>query len=441
MNTKMSTKNVFIIGFMLFAMFFGAGNLIFPPGLGFVSGEFFWLAILGFVITGVGLPLLGVIVGSISKDGYKESLKAIHPAFAIGLLVVIYLTIGPFFAIPRTATTAYEMSIIPFLEGPGWASLLIFSLIFFIIVFILSWRPGTIVDSIGKILTPLLLISIALLVITAIVMYISNPINPAGESFNTEAPFSAGFTEGYLTMDAIAAIAFSVIVLNAIRDTGVKSRKALLFGTIKSASLAALLLGIVYVSLGWLGNKVDLAGTAPDEQNLGTFLLTYISADAYGGFGAILLGLIVLLACLTTAVGLIVAVSEYFNSIIPKVSYKVFVVVFTLISFGLANQGLDQVISTSVPVLSIIYPIAMASVLLLIFSYFVPTPRLALQIPIVLIIITSILAVIHRNGWADISFLEALPLFNASFEWIPLLIIGYIVGYLIGMKKPRVEYT
>jgi LIVCS family branched-chain amino acid:cation transporter len=441
MDSKMSTKNVFVVGFMLFAMFFGAGNLIFPPGLGFVSGEFFWLAILGFVITGVGLPLLGVIVGSISKEGYKESLKAIHPAFAIGLLVVIYLTIGPFFAIPRTATTAYEMSIIPFLESPGGISLFIFSLLFFVIVFALSWRPGSIVDSIGKILTPLLLITIALLVVTAIVMYITNPVNPAGEGFNTEAPFSAGFTEGYLTMDAIAAIAFSVIVLNAIRGTGVKGRKALLFGTIKSASLAALLLGLVYVSLGWLGNRVDLGGTAPDEQNLGTFLLTYISADAYGGFGAILLGLIVLLACLTTATGLIVAVSEYFNSIVPRITYRVFVVIFTLISFGLANQGLDQVITTSVPVLSIIYPIAMASVLLLIVSYFFPTPRLAMQIPIVLIIITSILAVVHRNGWVEMAFLEALPLFNSAFEWIPLLIIGYIIGYLIGMKKPKVQYT
>lgn len=437
----MSNKNVFVIGFMLFAMFFGAGNLIFPPGLGFVSGEYFWLAIFGFVITGVGLPLLGVIVGSISKDGYKESLKAIHPAFAIGLLVVIYLTIGPFFAIPRTATTAYEMSLIPFLDSPGAISLLIFSIIFFAIVFALSWNPGSLADSIGKVLTPILLISILLLVVTAVTMYISNPANPLGDDFNAAAPFPAGFQEGYLTMDAIAAIAFSVIVLNAIRRTGVKDRKSLLIGTVKSASLAALLLGTVYVSLGWLGNRVDLAGTVPDEQNIGTFLLTFISSDAYGGFGAILLGIIVLVACITTATALIVAVSEYFNSIVPKISYRVFVVVFTLISFSLANQGLDQVITTSVPVLSIIYPVAMASVLLLIFSYFVPSPRMALQIPIVLIIITSILAVVHRNEWVNLSFMETMPLFETSFEWIPLLIIGYIIGYLIGMKNKKVSYT
>lgn len=437
----MSKKHVFIVGFMLFAMFFGAGNMIFPPGLGFNSGEYFWPAIIGFVITGVGLPLLGVIVGSISKDGYRESLKAIHPAFSVILLVAIYLTIGPFFAIPRTATTAYEMGVIPFLNEPGTISLLIFSLAYFIIVFTLSLRPGSLVDTIGRFLTPALLISISVLIITAVLMYTSNSSNPLGEGFDPDAAFSTGFTEGYLTMDAIAAIAFSVIVLNSIRGLGVTSRKELLFGTIKSASIAAGLLGIIYISLGWLGNRVDLAGTAPDEQNLGTFLLTFIADDTYGALGAIILGIVVLLACITTGTGLIVSVSNYFNEIIPRIPYKVFVVLFTLISFGLANQGLDQVITTSVPVLSIIYPIAMTSVLLLILSYFIPSPRLSLQIPVGLVLIVSVIGVIHRNGWADLGFIESLPLFASQFEWLPLFIIGYLAGYIIGSKHEKVKYS
>src|SRR5690625_5147256 len=166
----MCTKQVIMVGFTLFAMFFGAGNLIFLLALGFSSGEYFLTAIIAFVLTGVGLPLIGVIVGSISKDGYKESLKNIHPAFAVTFLVAIYLTIGPFFAIPRTATTAYEMSIVPFLDSPSTIALLVFSLIFFIIVFALSWSPGTLADSIGKVLTLLLLISILLLVVTAVIM-------------------------------------------------------------------------------------------------------------------------------------------------------------------------------------------------------------------------------------------------------------------------------
>ena len=242
-------------------------------------------------------------------------------------------------------------------------------------------------------------------------------------------------------MDAIAAIAFSVLVLNSIRQLGITNRRDLLVGTIKSALLAAVLLGAIYISLGWLANRVDLGGTLVDDQNLGTFLLTYMSSDVFGIFGPILLGVIVFLACITTGTGLIVSVSEYFNSILPKVPYKLWVVVFTLISFGLANQGLDQVIATSVPILSIIYPIAMTTVLLLIVTYFLPSPRLSLQIPVYVVTALSILSVLHRNGWMEMSWLESLPLFSYSFEWIPFMIVGYILGYLIGLKKPRVEYT
>ena len=437
----MSTKQVIMVGFTLFAMFFGAGNLIFPPALGFGSGEYFWTAMIAFVLTGVGLPLLGVIVGSISKDGYKESLKNIHPAFAVLFLVAIYLTIGPFFAIPRTATTAYEMAIVPFLSENTGIWLLIFSLVYFIVVLLLSLKPGTLVNSIGQVLTPLLLIGIVLLIVVAGVAYFSNSINPASETFQQTSPFTIGFTEGYLTMDAIAAIAFSVLVLNSIRQLGITNRRDLLVGTSKSALLAAVLLGAIYISLGWLANRVDLGGALVDDQNLGTFLLTYMSSDVFGIFGPILLGVIVLLACLTTGTGLIVSVSEYFNSILPKVPYKVWVILFVLISFGLANQGLDQVIATSIPILSIIYPIAMTTVLLLIVTYFVPSPRLALQIPVYLVTALSILSVVHRNGWLELNFLESLPLFSYSFEWIPFMIAGYILGYLIGLKKPRVEYT
>lgn len=437
----MSTKNSFIVGFMLFAMFFGAGNLIFPPGLGFVSGDYFWLAIAGFVLTGVGLPLLGVIAGSISKDGYVESLKVVHPAFAVIFMVIIYLTIGPFFAIPRTATTSYEMAVLPFMDNAGALSLLIFSVIFFVAVFLLSYKADSLTNSIGKILTPFLLITIIALIIRAITLYFGKEPVPIGEEFNVNSPFSVGFTEGYLTMDAIAAIAFSVVVLNSIRDMGITNRKDLLIGTIKSASIAAFLLGVIYISLGWIGNKVDLTPADIGDQNAGTFILTFVSDVAYGQFGMILLAAIVLLACLTTATGLIVAVSEYFHKIIPKISYEIFVIIFTLISFILANQGLEQVIQTSVPVLSIIYPIAITSVILLFVTYFISSPRLSFQLPVALVIVISVLGVVHRNGWLEMSWIESLPFFASSFEWIPFMVIGYIAGYLIGLKKERIQYT
>lgn len=436
----MQRKDIFVVGFMLFALFFGAGNLIFPTALGFQSGEYFLSAILGFILTGVGLPLLSVIVGSISENGYRESLKQIHPVYSIIFLIVVYLTIGPFFAIPRTATTAYEIGVVPFLQQSTNMSLFFFSILFFLLVLFVALNPNSLADNIGKYLTPTLLVTILILIIRTITMYYSNDPQTADVSFELQAPPIIGFTEGYLTMDAIGAIAFSIIVLNSIRNLGVTNRKDLLIGTVKSSFLAALLLGLVYIGLGWTGNRMILNTGLPEKQNLGTFLLQYVSNEAFGALGIILLGTIVFLSCMTTATGLISAVSEYFNSLFPKISYKTFAVLFTIVSFILANQGLDQVIKTSVPVLNVIYPIAMSTVLLLLFTYFIPSPRLSLQIPVIVVSLISLLSMVHANGWLQADWLEILPLYSYQLEWIPLLVSGYVMGYLAGMKQPKVTY-
>lgn len=436
----MRTKDIFIVGFMLFAMFFGAGNLIFPPALGFQSGEYFWPAILGFILTGVGLPLISVVIGSISEKGYRESLNKIHPVYSIVFLVIIYLTIGPFFAIPRTATTAYEMGVVPFLSQSTGISLFLFSVGFFLLVLWIALSPGNLSDNIGKYLTPTLLVVILLLILRAGMMYFSNEPQTAAFDFNVDTPFMSGFTEGYLTMDAIAAIAFSIIVLNSIRGMGITDKKELLIGTIKSAVLAALLLGLIYGGLGWIGNHVLLDSEIPINQNAGTFLLQFISSEAFGSLGTILLGVIVFLACLTTATGLIAAVSEYFNSLIPAVSYKAFAIIFTLLSLILANQGLDQVIEGSVPVLNIIYPVAISTVLLLALTFFVSSPRISLQLPILLVLVESLLSVAHKSGWLSFEWIENLSLYSIQLEWIPLLVFGYVIGYLVGLKRPRVSY-
>ena len=170
------SKNVFVVGFMLFAIFFGAGNLIFPPKLGLDSGSEFWSAIAGFVVTGVGLPLLGIIVASFYEGGYKQALNRIHPWFSVAFLMAIYLAIGPFFAGPRTGATAYEMAILPFLGESSTMSLLIFTIIYFAIALWLSLNPSKMVDRIGSILTPALLIAIFALVVSAYFSLSGNPV-------------------------------------------------------------------------------------------------------------------------------------------------------------------------------------------------------------------------------------------------------------------------
>lgn len=428
----MKTSQIVTIGLMLFAMFFGAGNLIFPPVVGFYSGESFTPAVLGFILTGVGLPLVAVIGASLTNGGYREALKKIHPYFSVGLLVVIYLTIGPFFAIPRTATTAYEMGVLPFLPNSSNLALFITSVIFFTITLFLVLRPDDLVDNIGNYLTPALLITIALIIVRVMWISFQTEGSSSFENFGNLSPFAYGFTEGYLTMDALAAMVFAILVINAVHKLGIHDKKSILNVTMKAGAIAAVLLAIVYGSLAWMGNTVTLESSIPEGQNVGTYLLQFMSHQALGQFGIVLLGLAVLLACLTTSSGLISAVSEYFHSIIPSISYQKFAVIFTGISLVIANLGLDTIIAGSVPLLSLVYPVAMSSVFLVFVAYFINSPKLSLQLPIALVLISSIFGQIHRLGWVEMAFVESQPLFSSQLEWIPLLVIGYLIGYLLG---------
>ena len=417
------TKNTFVVGFMLFAIFFGAGNLIFPPKLGFESGADFWTATIGFIITGVGLPLLGIIVSASYKGGYKEALYRIHPWFSILFLVAIYLTIGPFFAIPRTAATAYEMAVLPFLGEQTTISLLIFTAVYFTLTIWLSLNPSKMVERIGSILTPALLIAILALVISGIVLLSDNP----SSSSVMEAPMVNGILAGYNTMDALASVAFSVIVINAIKSKGLSETKALSKQTAMAGVIAAILLALIYLSIGWIGNKLPisaevLADLTAKKQDLGTYILNVAATQAFGDLGRTLLGIIVTLACLTTAIGLVVSVSEYFHEIFPKISYKTYAIVCTLIGFGLANQGLSAVISKSIPVLLVLYPIAMSVIFLLLLNLFVKLPLLALRVSLILVTIVSILSV------AGVSVTENLPLKAYSMEWLPFAVGGLLIG-------------
>lgn len=431
-------KNTIFIGFMLFAIFFGAGNLIFPPNLGLSSGEFFWPAIVAFVITGIGLPLLAVVVGALDKQGYIGAINKIHPAFSIIFLVVIYLTIGPLFAIPRTASTSFEMTITPIIQSSNPLWLLIFSVIYFIIVLYLCLNPGKIVDRIGAILTPLLLVTILAMIIKGFVDFGGQAQTTAGPTAYSSgiSSFSKGFTEGYLTMDAIAAIAFSMIVVNAVKATGIKHANDIFKQTALAGIIAAVALAFIYISLGFIGNHMiiptdTMNNLVEQDQNIGTYLLISMANTGFGSLGKYLLGIVVALACLTTACGLIVSVSEYFNSILPKIPYKAYVIFFTVISLILSNLGLNAVIQLSVPVLSIIYPVAITSVLMILVARFIPTRRIVQQVTVVVITIESILSVLNSNGWLQLNWLSKLPLHGYSLEWFPVAIIVFLVAFII----------
>ncbi|HCY9620379.1 TPA: branched-chain amino acid transport system II carrier protein [Staphylococcus aureus] len=442
-------KNTWVIGFTLFAMFFGAGNLIFPPNLGLDSGQFSWPAILAFVLTGIGLPLLGVIVGALDKEGYIGALNKISPKFSILFLIIIYLTIGPLFAIPRTASTSFEMTITPIIHSNSSIALFIFTIIYFIVVLYICLNPSKLIDRIGSLLTPLLLITILAMIIKGYLDFSGNSAGKGNEALyhSNFSSFAEGFTQGYLTMDAIAAIAFSMIVVNAVKLTGITKTNQIFKQTLTAGLIAAIALIFIYISLGYIGNHMPVSDMKLNElkshdRNIGTYLLTTMASTGFGSFGKYLLGIIVALACLTTACGLIVAVSEYFHRIVPKVSYKAFVLVFILMSFIIANQGLNAVISMSIPVLSIVYPVAITVVLLILIAKFIPTKRITQQIPVIIVFILSIFSVISKLGWLKINFIESLPLRAYSLEWFPVAIIATILGYLVGIfvKQDPIKY-
>ncbi len=435
-------KRTLYIGFMLFALFFGAGNLIFPPTVGQLSGTNFLPAILGFVVTGVGLPLAGIIAGSFSNEGFRTEARRIHPLFALLFMVTIYLTIGPFFAIPRTANVSFEMSILPFMnleEGAEASQLQItlFAAVYFLIVFFLALNPKKLVNRIGQILTPLLLITIIALIVRSFFL-LKTPIEAIDPSY-LDAPFFTGFFEGYQTMDTIAAVAFSIIVLNAVKATGLTDQRSIFKQASIAAVIAGLGLGLIYAALGWIGNHYVLGESS---GNMGTAILNGVALLTYGEGGRFLLGLIVSLACLTTAIGLIVAVSSYFHEIYSRISYRTYAVIFTLISFVLAGLGLNNIISAAVPVLMVIYPITIVMIALIFLDKSLKgMPNLALQLPILSTIILSILSVANQLSDSPVltQFLGRFPLANASMEWmIPAIfatILGLILGYLIRIDQ------
>ncbi|MCW9732588.1 branched-chain amino acid transport system II carrier protein [Avibacterium sp. 20-15] len=434
------TKNTFIIGFMLFAIFFGAGNLIFPPKLGFETGTAFLPSISGFVLTGVGLPLLGIIVSAFYRGGYIVALRQIHPWFSVLFLVSISLAVGPFFAGPRTGAMSYEMVMIPFLKEADSLSQLLFTFVYFMLSLWLSLNPSKMVERIGSILTPVLLLAIIALVVKAGIMLVGKTPLPM-PTVASHTDFFNGAINGYLTMDALASIAFSTMVLGAIKSSAVKT-VSLQKQTIFAAIIAGIALALIYISLGWVGNNLMispdvLAQLQQNKQDLGTYILNQVTTMAFGELGRMVLNIIVSLACLTTAVGLCASVSSYFHQQFPRFSYRTYAILFCLISFVIANLGLKEVIGLSLPVLMILYPITITVILLLLLNLFLPMPILAHRLAIGLVTFVSILSVL---GSGKIDLLDQLPLKPYSIEWLPFALVGLVAGYLLAKSKEKVIF-
>ncbi|GIP19360.1 branched-chain amino acid transport system carrier protein [Paenibacillus montaniterrae] len=431
MNKTISTKDTVIIGLMLFALFFGAGNLVFPVMLGQSAGTEVWLANLGFLLTGVGLPLLGVIAFSFSgKPDLLSLTQRVHPLFALVFTTTLYLTIGPLFAMPRTGSVSYEIGIKPYIsDQSSAAALLIFTVLFFGLTCFLSLNPSKMIDIVGKLLTPLLIAFIAILSAVALLYPLGMPQAAQGE-YVTDALF-IGFQEGYLTMDALAAFVFGIIVINAIKDKGAHSKKHLLLTGVKSALLAAAVLAVIYSALAYIGAaSVEQFGYLSN----GGEALALISQHYFGVYGGVFLGIIVLLACLTTSIGLTTACSSYLHKLMPRVSYKSYAVLLSIVSALLANVGLNELIQISVPVLTTIYPLA---IVLMFLTFVHPLFKGKKQVYWFSLSLTFLVSLIEglsasRLKIASIHelYIDILPLYDVGLGWIIPAAIGAMLGLI-----------
>ncbi|MBU0902657.1 MULTISPECIES: branched-chain amino acid transport system II carrier protein [Pseudomonas] len=424
--TRLKGSDVLALGFMTFALFLGAGNIIFPPSAGMAAGENIVPAALGFLLTGVGLPLLTIV--ALARVGGGMALLTAPLGKRAGILfaVAVYLAIGPLFATPRTAVVSFEMGIAPF-SGDNSTALLLYTLAYFAAVLFLSLNPGQLVDRIGKFITPVLLA--ALLVLGGAALLI-----PAGEIGQVSAdyqraPFVQGFLQGYLTMDTLGALVFGIVIATAIRDQGVTDSKLVTRYSVIAGLIAAVGLSLVYLALFYLGATSQ--GIAGEAQN-GVQVLTAYVQHTFGITGSLLLALVITLACLTTAVGLLTACGEFFSSLLP-VSYRTVVIALGLFSLLVANQGLTQLISFSIPVLVGLYPLAIVLVALsLLDDLWCSSARVFRPVMAVTLIFGLVDGVAAAGGKALIpDFFSELPLADQSLGWLLPVLVTLVLAVVI----------
>lgn len=441
---KLSFSAYLTIGSMLFGLFFGAGNLIFPIHMGQDAGSHVFGANIGFLITAVGLPFLGILaIGFSNSNGLFDLSTRVNRWYAYFFTITLYLTIGPFFALPRTATVSYEIGILPFIpKNHSQLGLFLFTLVFFLFAWIFSLKPGKIMTWIGKILNPLFLIFLGILIITAFThpMGSFKDIVPS-ESYQHNQLFT-GMIEGYNTMDTLASLAFGIIVVQSIKEFGVKNPKDIASSTLKSGSVTLVLMGLIYSCLAFLGamsrHQFDLSAN-------GGIALSQVANYYFGSFGAILLALIIIFACLKTAIGLITACSETFNQLFPKISYKWYVHLFSLLGMAIANVGLTEIIRLSLPVLLFLHPLAIVLIFLTFLSPLFKNKKIVYQTAILFTFIVSLFDGLHEAPTIIKNFIlfdapyrffhSFLPFGNIQMTWIVPAILGTIIGWFLSLRQ------
>ena len=447
MKRNLTLKETVVITSMLFGMFFGAGNLIFPAKVGLDAGSNMWSAFAGVFITAVGIPMLAVVgLGLSRSEGVVELSQRVSRKYSLFFCTLLYLTIGPLFAIPRCASTAFSVGAVNLLPQEGERLYLaLFSLVFFAVVLYFSLKPGGIMTWIGKWLNPVFLVFLAVLVIAALAKPSSSisAVAPAENYASSGSAFFRGFLEGYNTLDALAGLAFGIVVIDVVRKNGISQPERVAVNTAKAGIFSCLFMGLIYLFITLI--CAQSAPVCAGADNGGTVLGT-IANHYFRSAGSVLMTLIVTFACLKTAIGLVTSCSKAFVDMFPKgPGYTVWAVVFSLVSFGIANFGLTTIVSWCVPVLMFLYPLAITLILLSLSGKFIGSNPTVYRTTTAFTLIAAVFDMIGAvsgmiPGNRVLAGLKAfaeniLPLYNLGLGWILPAAIGFLAGLLLAKKK------
>lgn len=441
---KLKLSKIILIASLLFGMMFGAGNLIFPIHMGQLAGQDFLIASIGFIITAVGVPVLGVIaLGTSGTTDMREMAKPIGKIYSIILTMALYLTIGPFFAIPRCATTAFTVGV-EYIVGDSKFSLFLYSLIYFIIVLYFSFRGGKIITWVGKYINPAFLIFYGVLLVIAIVNPIGDfsTVTPSSDYINQS--FTKGIIEGYGTMDAIAGIAFGIIIIDNIKKLGADDDASILYNIAHSGIYCCIVMALIYLLSTYMG--AASATKFPVSEN-GGIALREVSNHYFGEIGNVLLSIIVTLATLKTAIGLITSIAEMFYKLFPNfIKKEIWVVFFTLFSFAVANVGLTAIITYAVPVLMLLYPLTITLIILGLFSKKFDNSPIVYRAVTIFAFIPAFIDMLNTlpgelKSKLNVDSIVALaskylPLFDIGLSWLVPSAIGLVIGLILyGLRK------
>ncbi len=436
MKQKLSFGKIMVLGFALFAMFFGAGNLILPPALGVICGDNWFYGFLMYILADAGLSVLALLAFVKAQGGFVASIsRQLTPKTAFALNFLNALCIGPLIAIPRTAATTYDIALKPLIEAPkpwmSWA----FGLLYFAIVAVLCLRPGKVVDIIGKILSPLMLVALLALIVIGIV----RPLGESVPAASVSASMAYGLQSGYQTMDMLGVFLLGVIALLSVRESGIHDRRAQMWTVGLGGVVAGMGLFIVYGGLSFLG--ATTSGSAAMRTMAETdrpALLISITHHLVGPFGRLLLGVIVAAACLTTAIGLASACSQSFSEITNgKLPYRPTMMAIIALSYLLSNLGTEMILSVAAPILNVIFPIF---IMLVILSFFPERIRERTYAPpfgaLLALIVTVVTELDSMLPTVDL-YAGRLPLAEYGLGWLIPALVAAVIGGAVGMFFPR----